>query len=140
MLLVLRAKVPESAGKLHKLTAAAIRFRLVSDYYHAGVVINGVLYHSNTSDGLHSELFHPIGWQVFELGTEYDTRVLELFEKHKGAGYDWFSLLAFILPGRISDARRWYCFEWCWYCLTGEIPTTRITPEKLFLQILLLKG
>jgi len=139
MLLVLRAKVPESAGELHKLTAAAIRFRLVSDYYHAGVVINNVLYHSNTSHGLSCELFHPVGWLTIDVGTEYDSRVLEGFERFKGAGYDWFSLLAFVLPGRISDARRWYCFEWCWYCLTGEIPTTRITPEKLFQQIITMR-
>jgi hypothetical protein len=140
MLVVLRKEVEDGRGLMAKVGASIIRARIVSDYYHAGIVIGGRLIHSTAADGLHDVPYFPTGWVAYDLGTDRDAEVLALYEKLKGAGYDWFSLLAFVLPGRISDARRWYCFEWVLYCLTGVIPTTRITPETLLTQIIAAGG
>lgn len=135
MLLAFRHKTPDSASWLKRLGAAVIRGRLVSEFYHGGVVIGDMLVHSTVDKGLHCQKFDPAGWYVIDVGSDLDKSAIEKFVKHKGSSYDWFSLLAFILPGRISDAKRWYCFEWQYYCLTGEIPTFRVTPEKIFTKL-----
>jgi len=35
------------------------------------------------------------------------------FEAHKGAPYDWFGLLGWLAPWRVSNAQWWYCSEAC---------------------------
>lgn len=136
MLLVFRREVEKQASVLDKAGSALIKGRLVSDFYHGGVVLNGTLMHSTASKGLHSLPFNPQGWVIYDAGSGRDAEALDLFIKHEGSAYDWFSLCAFVVPWRMSDAQRWYCFEWQWYCLTGEVPTFRVTPEKLFQKIL----
>ena len=67
---------------------------------------------------------------TLNLGSDYDDDVIHTFNREKGKGYDWFSLLAFaLLPAR--DSRRWYCYELAYYLITGEKPKDRVTPEDL---------
>ena len=113
------------AKAFHRLTGWVLR----TDYAHAGIVRDGVLMHSNLANGLHSEPFNAHGWDLFALPE--DRYHPGLFELHQGTGYDWFSLLAFVLPWRIRDRSRMYCYEWCWLAMTGNHPTRRITPEML---------
>jgi len=132
MQLALRSDEPRGAGLWQSFACWLIRARLVSRYSHGGVVIDGHLYHATTAGGLHMLKpgeWSPELWDLFD--TEADSATaLQLYAQHAGAGYDWFSLLAFV-GVRARDARRFYCYEWCWMALTGEGPKARVTPEVL---------
>jgi hypothetical protein len=114
----------------HWITAA----RLVTRYPHAGIVIDDMLYHSNLSNGLHSERFLPAGWDLFEVA-DADGLALPRFVDLESTPYDIFGLLAFILPWNVSDSSRLYCYEWCWLAITGTQPRRRVTPEDLLALI-----
>lgn len=117
-------------GWFNRLT----RWRLHTDYPHSGIVIGGDLYHTTYKDGLHREDFNAQGWELF--ATDSDAGyVRAAFNARKGAAYDAFSLLAFILPWRVRDSRRLYCYEWSWLALTASNPSDRVTPEKLLAYI-----
>lgn len=119
-----------SATLFGKLFNICTRWRLHTDYPHSGIVIDGMLYHTTFSDGLHESMFNPEGWELFDVDGS-DAYARSVFNARKGAKYDAISLLAFILPWRVRDSRRLYCYEWCWLVMTGENPKTRITPERL---------
>lgn len=116
----------------HAITAA----RLVTRYPHGGIVIGDQLLHSNLANGLHSELFQPEGWDVFDLG-DADELAQARFREFEGTRYDWFSLLSFGLPWRVRDRSRLYCYEWCWLAITGVNPRRRVTPEDLLALVAL---
>jgi len=119
-----------SATFFGKLFNVATRWRLHTDYPHAGIVIGGDLYHTTFKNGLHREDFKGPGWELFQTDADAAS-VRAVFNERKGADYDAFSLLAFILPWRVRDSKRLYCFEWCWLALTGENPKRRVTAENL---------
>lgn len=121
-----RAAPPGLLPRLfHWLTSA----RLLTAYPHAGIVRGGMLMHSNLANGLHAEPFDARGWELFQLP---DNPAIEArFTDYAGTGYDWFSLLAFVLPWRVRDRSRMYCYEWCWFAMTGDHPSDRVTPEML---------
>lgn len=134
MHLALKRTPASDATRLQRACCTAIKVRLVSQYCHGGIVIDGWLYHATAEEGLGREPFDMAkandGWDFFDLGSERDTEALFVYSVLEGTGYDWFSLLAFVLPGRISDARRLYCFEWCALAM-GLEPYGRVTPEIL---------
>ena len=130
MKLALRTGAAPDATSLGRLSAKAIKLRLVTQYPHAGIVVGDTLYHATSRHGLTSEPYVPGIWRVVDLGPDRDIAAVQLFEEHKGAGYDWVSLLAFVLVSA-SDSQRWYCYEWCWYVMTGKRPHGRVTPEML---------
>ena len=131
MKLALRTTAATDATKLAKFTAWAIRARLVSQYCHGGVVIGNVLYHATAQHGVVCSDFTVEHWDLIDLGNGLDADALARVLPLLGAGYDWFSLLAFVIPADATDSQRWYCFELCWYLMTGENPTFRVTPEML---------
>lgn len=128
MKLALKHAAPTDFFKraFHALTAA----RLLTSYPHAGIVIGDQLMHSTLSNGLHSETFDPLGWHLFDLGDD-DGLAHVRFRDFEGTPYDLFGLLAFILPWRVSDSSRIYCYEWCWLAIAGTMPRRRVTPEDL---------
>jgi hypothetical protein len=129
-MLVLRKTHADGASRLARFGAWAIKARLVSQYCHAGVSIQGVLYHATPDRGLHAVQagdWQPDKWVAIEYRQSAGVAQLAVPKKIK---YDWFSLLAFV-GLRVRDSKRMYCFEWCWFCMTGEKPITRITPEML---------
>lgn len=122
------ANAPGMAG----LFSMATRARLVTNWPHAGMVVDGVLMHATLANGLHATAFTGgSGWDLIELPEQIAPQVLDAFARHKGAKYDAVSLLAFLLPWRVSDSRRVYCYEWCWLAMMGENPHWRVTPELL---------
>ena len=133
MKLALRRTAASNASRFARLAAWAIKVRLVSQYCHGGIAIGDTLYHATAHSGLCATEFEPENWDLFDLGSGNDQAVLALFAKHQGAAYDWFSLLAFMLPFKISDAQRFYCFEWAQLCISGRYPSDRVTPEDLLL-------
>ncbi len=135
MKLALRKDAPRDATLWQRFACWLIKARLASQYCHGGVVIDGRMYHATSARGLHcleAQEWTPEHWVLIDLGDDQETKALELFEQHKGAPYDWFSLLAFVgLP--VRDGERFYCFEWRWLAMTGEKPKFRVTPEMLIL-------
>jgi len=124
------ANAPGMAG----LFSMATRARLVTNWPHAGMVVDGVLMHATLANGLHATAFTGgSGWDLIELPEQITPQVLDVFARHAGAQYDAVSLLAFLLPWRVSDSRRMYCYEWCWLAMSGQNPHWRVTPEQLLL-------
>lgn len=117
-------------GLLPTLFAKLTKARLVTQYPHAGIVMDGTLYHATFADGVHSSPFNNSGWDVFKIDISQEL-LLERFKSVKGAKYDWFSLWAFVLPFRVSMGKWFYCYELVYLMMTGNVPIQRITPEDL---------
>lgn len=129
MQLALKHAPPKGFWKraFHALTKA----RLATSYPHAAIIIDGRILHSSFDRGLHAEPFLPEGWDLFDVPHADEKRTQRLFQALEGTPYDAFSLLAFVLPWRVSDSSRLYCYEWCLLALTGDAPKRRVTPENL---------
>ncbi len=137
MKLALRKGPPYNATIWQRIACWVIKARLVSQYCHGGIVIDGNLYHATSSHGLHvlkDGEWTPENWDLIDIDTDKEL-ALHMWLRWAGAKYDWFSLLAFVgLTAR--DSSRMYCFEWCWLAITGEAPTFRVTPELLAMHAL----
>lgn len=131
MKLALRTTAATDATLAARVAATGIKVRLVSKYCHGGIVIGDTLMHATAQHGLCSTTFTPERWDLIDLGPELDARGLELFEKYKGAHYDWLGLVPFIAPLPLGSDASMYCFEWCWLAMTGEYPRGLVTPEML---------
>ena len=118
-----RTDSPGLAGLFSMYT----RWRLHTRYPHAGIAVGDLMYHSTMRDGLHVSFYEPKEWDLIPIRTpaEYVT------SHFKETSYDWFSLLSFILPFRARKRDWLYCYEWCWLCMTGQNPATKVTPEML---------
>lgn len=106
------------------------RARLVTRFPHCGIVINDRLYEATFAHGLRDTPFLPDGWFLKKVAVD-PALVLARYARVKGARYDWFSLVAFVVPFRVSYSKWYYCYEWGAYALSGVIPTSRITVEDL---------
>jgi hypothetical protein len=122
-------------GFFPRLFAAVTRWRLQTIFPHSGIVVDETLYHTNKKNGLHEVPFESEGWELYPI-KKTPEEVKALFEAFKGAKYDWFGLLAFILPWRVSKSDWLYCYEWSYLVITGKVPNTRITPEILLHLVL----
>jgi len=135
-MLALRS-TPAQNTRWLRFCAWVIRIRLCSQWCHAGVVINGVLYQSNATRGLHAtEDWNPENWTLIDLGPARDEQALALFDVHEDAPYDWLGVLGFALPVR-GERRAMYCFEWCAVAL-GAPRARWQTPERLLTHIVTL--
>lgn len=138
MFLALKRTPARSATRVQRIFAALTKWRLCSQYSHGGIVIGGTLYHSTVQHhGLQSEAFDMStagsGWDFFDLGDALDAHALQEFEKRRGSPYDWFGLLAFVIPLEMRPNQRLYCFEWCALAL-GLEPDGRVVPEDLLVK------
>lgn len=135
--LALRKTAASNATIWQRIFAAVTRWRLCSNYCHAGIVVEQSMYHMTYKDGLHVSGFDKAKWDLYEL-PNYDVNHLHtLYNRYTTAKYDCFSLLGFILPWRVTDSSRLYCFEWC--ALVAGLPAKvkqHITPEDLLVDIL----
>lgn len=122
-------------GFLQNIFASITKSRLVTDYLHSGIVIDGILYDSTFKHGVQLSTFDATGWHLFKITKVDNDTLLARFNQVKGNHYDWLSLFAFILPFRVSVAKWSYCHELSHFMLTGETPITRITPEKLLSEV-----
>lgn len=132
MKLALRIGPAQGADAMESLAAKVIEERLVTGYPHAGMLIDGLLYHSTARDGLKREPLPGDNWTLIDVGSERDSQAIKLFFRLAPVGYDWFSLLAFA-GLKASDSRRLYCYEWCHLAMTGQKPRGRVTVESLLL-------
>lgn len=152
MLLALRRNPSEHATRWQRFACWVIKARLVSQFSHGGIVINGTLYHSTAAHGPHSLSpgeWTPERWDLFDIGGD-DQRAIAEFQAactppqgwwqrvwwRITKGYDTFSLLAFVgLAVRVSWLH--YCFELADRMRTGKKPRGRVTPETLLVYALL---
>ena len=120
-----------SPGTLPGLFSRLTKARLITKYPHAGVVVDGRLLDITAKYGMRSTvLAHPDEWDMFHVDVD-GPLVVERFHEFSRCKYDWVSLLAFVLPWRVS-VRQWlYCYEWAFVALTGDLPGRRVTPEDL---------
>lgn len=125
----LALKTKPDSGLFQRLFYWLTKWRLLTEYPHAGMVYEGLLLHTNLANGLHAVKFNPEGWVTVEVPDLQDVR--GLFEFHRDTPYDWFSLLGFVVPWQVRDGDRMYCYEWCWLAMTGEVHPGRVTPEML---------
>ena len=126
-----RRTAPVGASWWQRALCALVRWRLVSQWCHAGIVCDGVLHHVTAKDGLTStDDWTPNRWDLIELPGSARDVLQTALQAHAGAKYDWFSLLAFLLPGRWSDSKRLYCFELPALVL-GISTRQRVTPERI---------
>ena len=133
--LALRRDAASNATWWQRALCALVRWRLVSQWCHAGVVCDGVLHHVTVTDGLTStDDWTPSRWELFALPDSSRDGLQSALQAHAGARYDWFSLIAFLLPGRWSDSKRLYCFELPALVL-GISTRQRVTPERILTAI-----
>lgn len=140
MKIALRRTSATDATPFQAFACKVIKARLVSQFCHGAIVINGDLYQATGTRNLHKVpdgQWNPDNWLLVDIGTQRDAAALQLFADNEGMLYDLFSLLAFI-GLHAQDANRVYCFEWCYWAVTGQRPTERITPEVM-LNIALLR-
>lgn len=132
--LALKRTAAKDAGIFARIAAWLIKARLVSQYCHGGIIDGALLLHSTPADGLHATGdFDQDYWEIYPIDTLSED-IQARFELFEYAPYDWVSLLAFV-GIKSSDSNRMYCYEWCWYALTGDKPDKRITPEMLLALI-----
>ena len=112
--------------------ARVIRWRLVTQYPHAGMVAGATLFHATLADGVHPQGAPTAadGWLLLPVAVPLDLAMARIGHR-VGLPYDWVSLLAFALPVSVRWSRADYCFEFCWYVLTGTKPFGRVTAEHL---------
>ena len=150
MKIALRRDAASSATPSQVFFCNVIKARLVSQFCHGGIVIDGALYQTTTKGTHRVEAgdWNPEKWFIVEVGGD-DSKAKLVFEdlnlppkgKLKAAiwkllkGYDWFSLLAFVGPFvRVGWLN--YCFETCWVMYKAENPTFKVTPEMLLSEAL----
>lgn len=136
MYLALR-KLPATNSLWHRFVSWLIKWRLVSQYCHGGVVVDGKMYHANWVHGLHVSDFTPSKWELYDLGTIKDEYALELFQNYKGAKYDWLGILGFVLPFKMQKSKKFYCFEWCFLACNLYKQEGLVTPETLLRSVLI---
>ncbi|WP_018715583.1 hypothetical protein [Brachymonas chironomi] len=140
MYLALKRTPARNANWLQRAFSALTRWRLCSQYSHGGIVHEGWLYHSSIEgNGLTREPFDMEkageGWDFFDLGTGRDDEVLVIYSALAGTPYDWWGLLAFVLPWQFGRESHLYCFEAC-AIFAGHPITGRVTPEILMAEAL----
>ena len=122
------------------------RWLLRTQWSHSAIEIRRRLYESNALKGdkprsgvRDYELTEKDASQFIwiDLGNEKDDEALARYEKIRGCGYDYLSLISFALPVKIRDANRHYCHEVSLFLMTGiEGGRFYKTPELLLLHAL----
>ena len=123
------------SGVWQGLFAQLTKTRLVTLYPHAGIVVDDILYEATFKHGVRAIKFDPTGWDLFKIAKTDKSDLLMRFKQVEGRPYDWFSLLAFVVPFRVSVAQWFYCYELCSFMLDGNSPNKRVTPEILLTKV-----
>jgi hypothetical protein len=126
----LALRVVPPPGFWQGVFAALTRWRLVTAYPHAGVVVDGQLVHSTLAHGVHAAGLDATQWLLLPTIVPMHVAV-DRISHRMGARYDWISLLSFVLPVPIRWSKADYCFEFVYYVLTGQASTGLVTAEQL---------
>jgi hypothetical protein len=122
-----------NATKFQRFGVRVIEGRLVTKYAHGGIVLNGTLYHSTLTEGVHDEPL-PKGEDWILIPTSCGPEeMLIRYAKAKNLPYDAVSLLAYIPFIKASWSKGFYCYELQLYLLTGAKFGRRVTVESLLI-------
>jgi hypothetical protein len=127
----LALRVVPPPGFWQGVFAALTRWRLVTAYPHAGVVVDGQLVHSTLAHGVHADIYDAFAMAAVADHARADARAWT------ASGIAWVFhttgsvCLAFVLPLSMRWSKGDYCFEFCWYVLTGQKSTGLVTAEQL---------
>lgn len=124
------------------------RYILRTQWSHSAVEIRGRLYESSALKGdkyragvrdyeLTEEDASHFVW--FDLGNDKDDEALARYEQIRGHGYDYFSLIPFVLPIRVRDSKREYCHEATLFLMMGIEGKGYKTPEIILTHVLRMK-
>lgn len=105
-----------------------------STYSHCEIVIGDMAYSSSPRDGgvrAKKIAFTPEHWDFVVVPDANVGQVLQWFEQHAGAKYDWLGLLGFVIPHRFNWPDRWFCSEACAEAL-GFTKSWELAPCDLF--------
>jgi hypothetical protein len=119
-------------GKLFNIYT---KWKLKTEFCHGGVVVGDKIYQMRPTGLVCEDFKDASNWVLFSTNISNNLTSLRL-NKYVGTRYDFFSLLAFVLPFRFSDGHALYCFEVCWLALTGQNPTKAITPELILCEVI----
>lgn len=119
------------AGLFNRYT----RWSLKTNYSHGGLLIGEHLWHTTTQGFIPEPFNSSEAWDLFQTPIS-DRIALSRVSGYKGIRYDAYSLLGFKLPFKFSDRNGLNCFEGQWLGLTGENPTTQISPDFLMAKLL----
>lgn len=78
-------------------------------------------------------------WVLVEVPDLSLQDAVKWFELHQGAPYDWFGLLGWVLPWRVSNRAWWFCSEACAEAL-GLLESWKTSPGDLYATALHLGG
>lgn len=120
--------------KGNTLYAWIIRQRLASRWSHSAVMIDGVVYQATAIHGVSDQPQNPEMFDWYDVKGD-DQLFLRRVQERLGRGYDWFSLFAFIPFVKARYSKADYCFEFCYFVMTGKSPNDKITPEVLLLEL-----
>jgi hypothetical protein len=124
--------------------AAINRYILRTQWSHSAIEVDGRIYESTAlkgdqaKSGVRDYLLTPeiaAHFEWFDVGTARDSEALAAYEKIRGHGYDYLSLLSFVIPERIRDSRREYCHELSALMLGIDYQSYK-TPELLLFTVL----
>ena len=128
--LALRKTPATNANWWQRALCHLTRWRLVSAWCHAGIVCDGVLHHMTLNGMASTDDWTPARWDLIPLHASCRVALTDALRRYANAKYDWFSMLGFVLPWRVTDRNRLYCFELPAEVL-GVSHSQLVTPERL---------
>jgi len=114
-----------------------IRWWTKSEYSHVELVVDGLWYSTSPRDQkIRSKYINPKpeNWDYVDVTVDAD-RLEELFNRTKGAKYDWTGIaLSQFLPLNVHSRDRWFCSEFCAEAL-GLEGSNQYSPEDLYMKV-----
>lgn len=122
----------------YKLGALIIRIFTKSRFSHVAIEVNGKLYESHFSTGVHK--FNSIDnvTDIIELDNLDDEAVEAFLEAQVGKKYDSKAICSFMFSRTWEDLNKWFCSELCAMAIKvggyKGIPNnlSKISPEDLY--------
>lgn len=150
MQIALRRTAQSDATFIEKLAVKTIKARLATVWPHAGIVINGYLYHASGRHNLEKTELTKAKWDLIDIGDEHDEFAIALFDDliAKGGKYDWVELFDFTplrpiikLLHKNKKISQWldnnvYCYQLVLWVLRRQKPKQRATPELILFEII----
>lgn len=121
------------ASALGQLSHWAVTTWTGSPYSHVEIVFRDIGLSSSARDGrvrakrIDWDSGH---WDLIDVPWADPAIVWGLYNRTRGAGYDWWGAARHALPWVRERGSRWYCSEWCAAAL--GLPCLQMTPGKLF--------
>lgn len=139
-----KADIKRPRDIIKRIADAAVRRATKSRYSHCEIAVQdnqraGVFscYSSSARDGgVRKKVMAlpPERWDLIELPPEAAEKAARFYRITEGCRYDFFGVLAFVLPFVKHGPGSWFCSEWCARALDYPQPC-RHSPESLYATV-----